>query len=241
MRSVVIAFLLLCSTSAFCQTTLKLVTEEYPPFNMSTTPSENGPSQIAGTSTDIIHTLMERSGYAYDIELMSWKRAYELARDTPDYGVYSTSLLESRMPLFKWVYPLVENRYVFFARSDADVNIDTLDLARLYRVGGYRQSAVATLLTEKGFKLDLVSKDRLNLLKLMRGRIDLWPTGELLGYHIARQEGVTGIEPVLHIDTRVMGIAFNKSVPDVMIERLNEMLAAMRGDGTVEAIYARYR
>ncbi len=232
---------LLAPLAAQAQQTLKLVTEEYPPFNLSGPADASGQPTITGVSTETVHEMMKRAGYAYTMELMSWKRAYDLALETADYGVFSTTMLDSRKDLFKWVFPLVENRYVFFAREDSNLNIDSMNAARLYRVGGYRQSAMATLLMEQHFKLDLVSKDKLNVLKLDRGRIDLWPTGELLGFHYAKEEGITGIRPVYHIETKVMGVAFNKSVPDEVIERLNAVLAEIRADGTQERIFVKYR
>jgi len=38
-----------------------------------------------------------------------------------------------------------------------------------------------------------------------------------------------------------MSLAFNKETPDDLINKLNEILAAMKADGTIEKINAKYQ
>lgn len=226
---------------AQAQQALKLVTEEYPPLNMSGPPDASGKPTITGIATDVVREMMKRAGYEYTLELMSWSRAYSLAQEEPGYGVFSTAMIDSRLSLFKWVQPLVENRCVFFARDDRALAIDSIDTARIYRVGGYRDDVMALLLEEMGFKLDLVSRDRLNMLKLERGRIDLWPTGEQQGFHYMKEAGISGISPVFEIRRQVQGIAFHTSTSPEIIDRLNTILNELRQDGFIASVEARYR
>ena len=215
---------------------IHLTTEEYPPFNMSTVSG-----RITGYSMDVVKEMFKRANVEYDVELLPWQRAYKLALETPGYGVFSTTRTEAREPLFKWVTPVAYNNWIFLAKKNRNIRISSLDDARNYRIGGYRGDAVANYLEGEGFKLDLVSRDELNALKIDRDRIDLWASGHLLGPFYAKKHGVKGLEPVFTFKETIMGIAFNKDVPDQIVNGLNQALVAMSKDGALEKIAKKYR
>lgn len=215
---------------------VKLTTESYPPFNMMT---KSG--HVSGISTDIIRELFRRSQIPVQIELLPWNRAYTMAQETPNIGVYSTTRTQERESLFKWVSPLTLNNWVFLARSDSNIQLSSLDDARKYRIGAYRGGATARYLESKGFDLDVVNRNDLNALKLARGRIDLWATGHLLGPYLARKHGVDGLVNVLTYKETTMGVAFHPETSDTLIEHLNNTLQSMYDDGTVNKIYDEYR
>jgi len=77
--------------------------------------------------------------------------------------------------------------------------------------------------------------------KLAAGRIDLWATGEYLAPYLANQEKTTNPKPVFVFKETQMSLAFNKETPDDLINKLNEILAAMKADGTIEKINAKYQ
>ena len=103
--------------------TLHLVTENYPPFNMSIDGADSAKeSKIIGISTEIIQELFKRAKIKYTIQLYPWKRAYWMAKNKANHGVYSTTRTPERENLFKWVGPLGENHWVFFAKKKRDQN-----------------------------------------------------------------------------------------------------------------------
>ena len=222
--------------------TMHLVTENYPPFNMSFEKGDqrNYKNKIIGISTEIVMELFKRAKINYTIELLPWKRAYSMALETPNYGVFSTTRTATREKLFKWVGPLVKNNWVLLAKKDRNIHVDTLNEARKYKIGGYLEDAVALYLMSQSFKLDLTTRDNLNARKIDADRIDLWATGHRLGYYLAKQEGVVGLETVFTFKKTIMSIAFNKSVQTGTVNRLNEIIQQMQGDGTIEEINRRY-
>ncbi len=113
--------------------------------------------------------------------------------------------------------------------------------AKQYSVGGYNGDAAAEYLKAQGFgKLQLAANDTANVKKLEAGRIDLWATGEYLAPYLAAQEKVASPKPVFVFKETQMSLAFNKEAPDELINKLNEILAAMKADGTIDKINAKY-
>ncbi len=213
----------------------QLTTESYPPFNMN---DANG--EITGISTEIVREIFKRNKLDYTISLLPWNRAYSMATEKPNIGVFSTTRTPEREALFKWVSPLTLNNWVFLSRKDRNIQLKSFADAKKYRVGGYRGDAIALYLEKQGFELDLVRKDDLNAVKLARGRIDLWATGHLLGPYIAKQKGVTGLTESLTFKKTVLGLAFHPDTPSKVIDALNKSLRDMAKDGTIRAIYGKY-
>jgi len=223
--------------------TLNLVTENYPPFNMSKAgkSSERGRENITGISTDIVDEIFKKTGINYTMSLGNWKRHYEMALKKPRHGVFSTTHTDERDPLFKWVGPLVENNWVLFAKKGSGLKISSLEEAKQYKVGAYIGDAFTNHLEAEGFKLQLTPNDAVNAKKLAAGRIDLWASGHLLGPYNAKLQGVTGLEPVFVVKKTVMSLAFNKAVPDDVINQLNTALEELKASGAIEKIKDKYR
>lgn len=237
-RSVLFIFLWLIgpgSVSA-AQPHLLLTTENYPPFNMQ----QENTSLIVGISTDIVREVMKRASVPYTMKFLPWQRAYNMALKTKNTCVFSTTITEERKPQFKWVGPLVQNDWIFFARPDSEISIDSLEDARAYRVGGYKGDATALFLESQGFRLDLASHDHVNPGKLEAGRFELWATGVHLGPYLARQAGVE-IRPLFTFRETVMGLACNQEVEDELVASLNRILSELRAEGVVDQILARYQ
>lgn len=235
--NIIVSFFL--TSFAFSAPKIKLVTENYPPFNME----ENG--KIVGMSTDIIKELLKRENIDYSLELFPWARSYKMGMEEKDTVVYSTTRTPEREALFKWVGPLVSNDWVFFAKKGTAIKINSLDDARKYSVGGYNGDAASEFLLkekfEKGKSLQLATNDKQNALKLEAGRIDLWATGSQLGPWIAKTEKTGKIVPLYTFKKTEMYAAFNKGFDDAIIKKLNETLDKMKKDGSINKIYDKYK
>jgi len=222
--------------------TLHLKTEHYPPYNIDLVRTgESDVAKIGGASTEIIVELMRRSRYDYTMELLPWARSYAMAQAKSLTGVFSTSRTEKREALFKWVGPIQENDYVLLGTSRRNIKLNSLEEAKNYTIGTYRDSAASGMLLEANIKPELVRSDHLNIMKLKRNRIDLWIAGNLYGRYLAKQYGVTGLQQAYTVKKRYMYIAFNKSTPDLIINKLNDILAVMRKEGFIETVNARYQ
>jgi len=230
-----LALAMFCLPGTVRAETLRLLTEESPPFNFL----QNG--QVAGIAVELMRVVAARAGVEISIDLEPWQRAYQDALDNADACVFSTTVTEARRPLFKWVGPLVHNDWAFLARTDRQIRIETLDDARRYVVGVYQGDArEAYLAGLGGFRLSAVGHNDLNEKLLEAGRIDLWASSTEQIW-TERQLGVTDIEVVYKFKSVELGAACNRQVPDALIERLNAALDQIRREGLDRAIESKYR
>lgn len=246
LKRLVLAFagvtLLLAGTARAADTSLVLLTENFPPYNMA----KNGKNfaldeNINGIAVDIVREIFKRADISYSLTLrFPWERIYKLALENPGYGVFVMARLPEREKLFKWVGPIGPDDWIMLAKADSKIALDSLEQARQYRIGAYKGDAIAETLAKQGLKPIVVLRDQDNARKLLNGQIDLWATGDPAGRYLARQEGVNDLKTVLRFNSAELYLALNKNVPDDVVARLQAALDELRKEGAVDAILARY-
>ncbi|AUM67810.1 substrate-binding periplasmic protein [Pseudomonas fluorescens] len=246
LKRLVLAFagvtLLLAGTARAADTSLVLLTENFPPYNMA----KNGKNfaqdeNIHGIAVDIVREIFKRADISYSLTLrFPWERIYKLALENPGYGVFVMARLPEREKLFKWVGPIGPDDWIMLAKADSKIALDSLEQARQYRIGAYKGDAIAETLAKQGLKPIVVLRDQDNARKLVNGQIDLWATGDPAGRYLARQEGVNDLKTVLRFNSAELYLALNKDVPDDVVARLQAALDELRKEGAVDAILARY-
>ncbi|CAH0185204.1 substrate-binding periplasmic protein [Pseudomonas brassicacearum] len=246
LKRLVLAFagatLLLAGTVRAADTSLVLLTENFPPYNMA----KNGKNfaqdeNIHGIAVDIVREIFKRADISYSLTLrFPWERIYKLALENPGYGVFVMARLPEREKLFKWVGPIGPDDWIMLAKSDSKIALDSLGQARQYKIGAYKGDAIAETLAKQGLKPIVVLRDQDNARKLVNGQIDLWATGDPAGRYLARQEGVNDLKTVLRFNSAELYLALNKDVPDDVVARLQKALDELRKEGEVDAIMARY-
>ncbi|MBC3349768.1 ABC transporter substrate-binding protein [Pseudomonas sp. SWRI196] len=246
LKRLVLAFagasLLLAGAARAADTSLVLLTENFPPYNMA----KNGKNfaqneNINGIAVDIVREIFKRADINYSLTLrFPWERIYKLALDNPGYGVFVTARLPEREKLFKWVGPIGPDDWIMLAKADSKISLDSLEQARQYRIGAYKGDAIAETLAKQGLNPIVVLRDQDNARKLVNGQIDLWATGDPAGRYLAREEGVSDLKTVLRFNSAELYLALNKNVPDDVVARLQAALDELRQEGAVDAIMARY-
>jgi len=246
LKRLVLAFagatLLLAGTVRAADTSLVLLTENFPPYNMA----RNGKNfaqdeNIHGIAVDIVREVFKRADIKYSLTLrFPWERIYKLALEKPGYGVFVMARLPERENLFKWVGPIGPDDWIMLAKADSKIALDSLEQARQYKIGAYKGDAIAETLAKQGLKPIVVLRDQDNARKLLNGQIDLWATGDPAGRYLARQEGVNDLKTVLRFNSAELYLALNREVPDDVVARLQKALDELRKEGTVDAIMARY-
>lgn len=246
LKRLVLAFagttLLLAGTVRAADTSLVLLTENFPPYNMA----KNGKNfaqdeNIHGIAVDIVREVFKRADISYSLTLrFPWERIYKLALENPGYGVFVMARLPEREKLFKWVGPIGPDDWIMLAKADSKIALDSLEQARQYKIGAYKGDAIAETLTKQGLKPIVVLRDQDNARKLVNGQIDLWATGDPAGRYLARQEGVNDLKTVLRFNSAELYLALNSDVPDDMVARLQAALDELRQEGVVDEIMARY-
>ena len=220
---------------------LRLVTEESYPFQYL----EN--KQLKGMAVEVVTEMTRRAGIKGEFELLSWKDAYERAQRDRDTCVFSTARLDNRKNLFKWVGPIVENRWAVFGKQGMKKKPAELGDLRFLRVGVLEGDAKATYLMDNGIAaaLNKVSDDALNPPKLTAdknepGKIDVWATGYYSAQRTAAKTNTKDVEYIFTFETSPNYLACNFGVNKDVLEKLTAALAAMQKDGSYQKIVDHY-
>jgi len=157
---------------------LKVVTEEFPPYNYTVD------GKIAGIATTVVKETLKRSGINYSLRVYPWKRAYEAnALKKKNVLIYSIYKSAEREPLFAaWIGPILPPAAVHFykLKTRADIQVESLEDAKRYSIGVTRSDYSHELLRKMKFpRLEVTSNALSNAQKFLAGRIDLMPTYEL--------------------------------------------------------------
>ena len=166
---------------------VRLLTEEYPPFNYL-----NEQQEVSGSATEILRWVVERAGLETEFQLLPWARALTEAQLRENTCVYSTTRTAERETLFNWIGPLVNNQWGAFSLSDSGIDIKSLDDNKLseLRLGSFREDAVGQYVQALGYELILATTDRENLDRLQAGLIDVWITSVPVARFFAEQAQV---------------------------------------------------
>ena len=244
----ILATVLLLAMSLSARATLPgdykvvLLTENFPPFNMAADGKNYATDHnIGGINADIVRELFKRAGIDYSLTLrFPWERIYNQVLAQPDQGLFSTTFTPEREPLFKWVGPLASTGWVLLAPPGSTLKFSSLEQAREYRIGAYKDDAVSQNLESQGFAPVNSLRDKENVGKLLKGQIDLWATTDPVGPYLAKQEGVSGLTTALRFNDAQLYLALNKQTPDEVVARLQKALDEMKQDGAIDAIMRNY-
>jgi polar amino acid transport system substrate-binding protein len=198
-------------------------------------------NKVIGSATEKIREVMDRTGTAYTMEQLPWRRAFTLSRQGPEVCLFSTTRTPDRENLFKWVGPTEETAWVLLGRADRHYQLRSLEDARELRIGTYNGDARDEYLRARGFKVDPAPNDMINPRKLLLDRIDLWAASLKRDSKILAHNGWSDkIVPVFEFNRVSLYLACNPAVPTALIDRMNAALEAMGRDGTIKRIDRKY-
>lgn len=220
---------------------LVLTTGGWPPF-LAEDLQENG--FIAHLITDIFAE--------HDIEVeyrfMPWARAYQEAASGSADGTAVWMDQADRHEDFLYSDPVLEETFVFFHLEDKTFDwSDFEDLQGLLMGGvyGYSYGTGFDRAKEKGlFEVDWVSDEHLNLQKLLRGRIDLYPQEVSVGQANIQAalspeeaERIVYHPRPLHNDYSFLLISRAHPQAEELVQLFNETLEAFRASGRYDAYF----
>ena len=154
---------------------LKVVTEEFPPYNYTVG------GKVKGISTTVVIETLKRSGLNYRIHVYPWAKAYKkIALNEKNVLIYSIYRSTEREPLFAaWVGPILPPAAVYFYKLKArnDINVSSLDEVRQYRIGVTREDYFDELLEKHKLPRFLIADDAIsNTQNLLSRKVDLIPS-----------------------------------------------------------------
>lgn len=219
---------------------LEIVTEQLPPFNYL----EDGIPK--GMGTDVVQAVLDETGHDVPIRFFPWARSYQMALNTPGTLIYSILRTDEREEKFKWVGEIAPYGVSLYHRAEnTGINVQKLDDARPLSIGVYLGDAKAEYLKQKGFaNLSPVEDDRLNLRKLLLGRIDLMVIDDTAIVELLSSEGVDPkrVQRTMPI-TDLSGhayMAFNKDTDPDLVDLFRKGLNQVKLNGTYDQIMKNY-
>lgn len=239
-RTMLFSICALATTAGAAAQTIQLVTEDAYPFQYL----EN--RQLSGMAVEVVAEMFKRAGVAHNDEMLSWKDAYDRARLYPNTCVYSTARTENRERLFKWIGPIVENKWAAFAKKGFAGKLEKPADFKAYRVGVLKGDAKERYLQDLAVAFrapesdDAANARKLTLDRMAPDKIDLWVTGYYTGLHAAKKTGVTDIEPVWVFQTSHNYLACHPGIDAETARKLEAALDVMKRDGTQAAIVGRH-
>lgn len=221
---------------------LTILTEELPPFNFLT---QDG---VRGISTDILHLMIVHAGlqdHTDDIQVQPWARAYNTVLSKPNTMLFSVTRTPEREALFKWVGPIISNRNSLIARKDRHIRLATLVDAQKHSLGAIRDYAATQMLLAGGYpadKIETTSDAKSNLIKLEKGRIDLFVYNEVAFQWMVAKHGLNknDFETVFVLHEGQLYFALNKDTPDSIVSKLQGSLDSLKKAGDVQRIIDGY-
>lgn len=231
-RSIAVALVFLQSGIA-SSAELKLMTEEYPPYNF------RAGDAISGLGAEQVFEVMKRAGLTYEVELTRWSRAIGSAQRKPSTCVFSTFRTADREDNFQWVGPLSEDRSLLIKEAGSEIELKSLGDALAYSVGTQTGEFTVGILEAAGFdQVDQAPSMADALKKLLAGRNDLMAVPEL--YFNELQEQGIAVEAAFTLPSLEVAIACNLRTDPKHIAAMQEALDSMIADGTQAEILARH-
>lgn len=239
-KIVFMIFILSCSVQA---DHIKLMTEIFPPYQYK----DESTNKLTGISTRIVEAIQDKLQDTNTIKVYPWSRGIKILDNKKNTAIFSMLRTKDREDKYKWVGPLSKMELVFFKRADSNIELQSIaDAKQIPKIGVTKNVGNHDILNAKGFtNLDVIKSgvDEKNIKKLIKGRIDLWPSLKIAGLYNAKKLGYEGqIVPInnVNIFEGDLYIAFNKSVDDKIISRWQNALDELIKNGTVNKIKEKY-
>lgn len=243
-RAALLMALLACMLPVHAGETIKILTEEYPPFNYT----EKG--KITGLGTEVVQAVLKEINIEGQFQSVPWARAYETTQNSENVLIYSINRSKDREKLFKWVGQITPTDFYLFSLKSRNIQLADLGSAKNLQIGTVNQDVGEQFLASQGFvvghNLQSSSKYELNYEKLKLGRIDLWVMNELSAYYIARQAGddpTAVLQKSLRIPELSGGgnyMAFGPKTSDALVERFRKGLETIKKNGIYDALQKKW-
>jgi polar amino acid transport system substrate-binding protein len=236
---------ILFSTQAFADTSIRLMTEEFAPYQFYE--GEGDGKVISGISIEIVQAIQKQIGNGDPIKVLPWSRGLKLLAKHKNSALFSTARTPERENKYKWVGPLAKLEIVFFKKAGNKINVRTVEEAKLIpNIGVTKNVATHEILKGMGFtNLNVMQSgaDDKNLKRLLKGRVDVWPTAYYAGIYSSKKMGILDqIEsiPDVSLMSGHLYIAFNIETDSQIIHQWQTALDGLKSDGVIDAILKTY-
>ena len=210
---------------------------DFPPYEFE----KNG--KPAGILVIIVETLFQKADIPLTLKSLPFKRAYSYAKAGKINGLFNFYKTKERLKFFDYTEPIITNPLVLFVRKDSILKFDTLEDLKGIEIGVMRGYTYGTDFEKSTFITKSESNShRSNFMKLVLGRINVYPCDKLVGIHVAMKNNVMSELKILPTPLKIMDgyIGFTKGKHREVINRINKELIEMHQNGEIEKIIDEY-
>lgn len=244
MKKLLTTLLFLVSTTFVNASDIKLMTENYPPYNMEV----NG--ELQGLTIEVTEAILKELGLKqnkFDIELLSWSKVYSTTLNNKNHMISATRTTK-REKLFKWVGPVSKTTIGIIALKSKKIIIkDSSDLKK-YKIGAVKKDIGETLLLVNNVpKKNIQVLDGTNSLanafyKLERDKIDMFAYETKVARYSADLNGydIDDYEVIYTLKNAELHFAFNRLTPDATIQKWQKALDEIKANGIYSKIIEKY-
>ena len=219
--------------------TVTLSVADFPPFEFAK--PEGG---LRGFDVEVIEVAFERVQIKTDIKFLPWKRALEQTKRGQFAGIFSCSYNADRAIFLLFSDQISQSTHAYFVRRVFDgFEPSNVTEAKGLRVGSVLGWNQARIMEEAGASVVAYRSEELVFRNLLKGVIDYaYLAYESSGFN-AMQLGISKDLRSIKSSVKKLYICFSKKWPGVeeIVQKFNEGLAAVRADGTYDAIHNKYR
>lgn len=228
-----------CSSSS-AQTnppTIYLTTEYLYPLNIV----DKDGAHIYGQSADKLHELFKRSELPYQMNIMSWSRAFKLARRNPNTCVFSTARIKERESWFHWIGPIASGNWAVFGSPEKLGKVTRLEDIKNASIGTEEGNVSVSYLSERGFNIVTSIESSTTFKNVALGRIDYATAGDTHGKKIIAENQLEGkVVFLFNYQSSDYYLACHPKMRAETIALLNAKLREMKADGTYKNIDLKY-
>lgn len=241
-----ILFMLAGVPSAIGGEVVRITTGEYPPWT-----SEK--LKYGGFTNHIIMEAFALEGYMVEFAFYPWKRAYDTAKKGERF--HATSYWypsDRRREDFIYSDSLQEDAIVFFHLKNNPLDdwgtLEDLRGKTIAAHEGFTYTDEFWAASEAGvLKVEVAISDEINFRKLLKGRIDLYPSDPLVGQKVLLQKfGVEARESVTYhpkpLTAATGHLLFSKKAKNVeeLVATFNRGLATLKSSGRYALFHAEW-
>jgi len=239
--SLIALFACLATIAAANNPPVRIVTEDFPPYNYQED------AQVKGLSTEIVQAVFNHLRLeAPQFEFYPWARSYYIAQKEPNVLIFSIARIPEREDLFHWVGTIAPYQTSLYKmREDEETQVNSLDDARRYRIGVSQDDVITTYLQSQNVtKLEVVGRDAFNIEKLRYRRLKLIAYDEASFNYIIQQRNITpdAFERVYRLTdlSDQLYMAFSKGTPMSRVREFRAALVEIKTNGTFNTILNKY-
>ena len=223
---------------------IQLHTELNPPYNYLSEVSGTQ-ATFLGSSVEIVNEMQSQSSYQNPINITSWSVGYDLLQYMPNYALFTTARTPEREDLFQWVGPISTTTACFYTRTEAGIQIQTLDDAKALGSIATPQAWFShDFLIDNGFQNILATaytpEEAFN--QLMSGEADALFLYEEGIKWLCEKTGTLQTDISKQLETAYYKnyIAFSLNTPATVVAEWQSNLDAMKTDGRFETIWNKW-